>query len=210
MFQNIINGQYRRPSGLLGQFIGNRMAKDHQPENLWTVAVLRAQPTDHILEIGFGPGLAIKTLTAIVTQGRIAGIDFSKTMVRSAQKRNANALKRGQVDLRYGDAADLPFDDHAFDKAFSIHSIYFWPHPLDALKEIERVLKPKGKVVLTVLPKERWNEDNPDMPVGTSECKPYSGNELIDMLNQAGFRTTHIEADSNSKNRSNFCVIGEK
>lgn len=210
MLQNIINGQYRRPSGLLGQFIGNQMAKDHQPENLWTVSVLQAQPTDHILEIGFGPGFAIKELTKIVMQGRITGLDFSKTMVRLAGKRNAAALKRGQVELHHGEAAHLPFDDNAFDKVFSIHSIYFWPAPLDALKEIMRTLKPGGILVLTVLPKERWNETAPDMPIGTPECNPYSGDELLDMFDQIGFRNRRIRDDSNLEDRSNFCVMGEK
>lgn len=131
MFQNIINSQFRRPTGLIGYWIGRRMAKDHLPENLWTISRLNAQPTDHIFEIGFGPGLAIAEMAKIVTQGPIAGVDFSKTMVQTARKRNAKAVKQGQVDLRYGDVINLPFEDNSFDKAFSIHSIYFWPFPLE-------------------------------------------------------------------------------
>jgi ubiquinone/menaquinone biosynthesis C-methylase UbiE len=186
------------------------MTRDHRPENLWTISVLRAQPSDHMLELGFGSGFAVQELAKVVTQGRICGVDFSKTMVSAARRRNADAIKSGRVDLRYGDVVALPFGDETFDKAYSIHSIYFWPQPLIALKEVQRVLKPGGILALTVLPKEKWNADGPDAPVGTPECKPYSGDELALMLAEAGFSSIHIQAESNQAHRSNFSVIGVK
>jgi SAM-dependent methyltransferase len=208
MIEKIINAQYRRPNGWLGQFIGNRMARDHKPENLWTVSLLQAEPTDHILEIGFGAGVAIQELAGIITQGCIAGIDFSKTMVDAARRRNATAIRHGCVDLRYGDAVDLPFADNAFDKAFSIHSIYFWPQPLKVLEEVGRVLKSNGMLAITILPKEKWNANNPNTPVGTPDCKPYSGGELAHLLTTAGFSHIQIQTDTNPAYRSNFSVIG--
>jgi hypothetical protein len=50
----MIDGQYRRPTGLLERIIGAQMVRDHEPENLWTVKQLAAQPTDQIVEIGCG------------------------------------------------------------------------------------------------------------------------------------------------------------
>lgn len=210
MFQQMIDAQYRRPSGWLGRYIGRSMARDHMPENQWTVTVLNAQPTDHILELGFGPGIAIQALTPLVPQGRITGIDASKTMVSAARWRNRAAVRRGQVALHCGDSARLPFAEHSFDKAFGIHTIYFWPQPLDALREIQRVLRPGGTLVITVLPKAKWNANNPDMPVGTPQCRPYSGDELVAMLREAGFGTIRIVEDHNADRPSNFCVIGVK
>ena len=55
-YARFIDGQYRRPTGLLGRYVGDGMARDHQPENQWTVACLDPQPGDRILELGFGPG----------------------------------------------------------------------------------------------------------------------------------------------------------
>jgi ubiquinone/menaquinone biosynthesis C-methylase UbiE len=210
MIERILNKQFCRPAGLLGLFIGSRMVHDHRPENLWTVAVLQPQPTDHILELGFGPGMAIEALAAIVTRGRIAGLDYSKTMVRAARRRNAPAIERGQVDLHHGDVSVLPFAVETFDKVFSIHSIYFWPEPLTALKEVRRVLKPQGWLTLTILPKEKWNLENPTAPVGTAECRPYHGQELTRLLTEAGFSTTHIEFDHDAAHPSNYSVIGVK
>ncbi len=207
MWQKYIDGQYRQPTGPIGRWIGSRMAAQHRPENLWTVNLLDVKPADHILEIGFGPGIAIQEVAWRATQGHIAGVDFSRAMVAAASRRNAHALREGQVDLRFGDAADLPFPDSTYDKAFSIHSIYFWPEPLKALSEIRRVLKPGGLLVLTVLPREKWNPDNPDA-AGTPECRPYSGNELVTLLNQTGFVNTAVVADFRSDLPSNFSVTG--
>ena len=210
MISNILDKQYRRPAGLLGWFIGRRMAKDHHPENLWTVSLLNAQPNDHILEIGFGSGVAIETLSSIVTSGQIYGVDFSKTMVRSAHRRNAKAVEAGRVQLHHTTVTHLPFNDNIFDKVFSIHSIYFWKDPIVALQSIYRVLKPNGTLILTILPKNKWNADDPDKAVGTPECIPYNGEELTQMLHEVGFSKTEIKSYTNPAFPSNYSVIGIK
>lgn len=188
------------------------MARDHLPENLWTVAHLDPQPTDHILELGFGLGVAIHRLSKIVTEGAIAGIDYSRTMVKAARMRNAAAVRAGRVDLRHGDAAELPLNDASFDKAYSIHAIYFWPKPLAVLTEVQRVLKKGGLLVITVLPREKWPPNPPgSLPeVGTPQCIPYSGDTISQMMTTAGFSCTSIESDLDAEHASNFSVIGVK
>lgn len=209
MWQRYMDGQYRQPSGLVGRWIGGKMARQHRPENLWTVNLLDVQPSDHVLEIGFGPGIAVEALARRAANGLVAGVDFSPTMVAAASQRNAAAIRDGRVDLRCGDAAHLPFSDAAFDKAYSIHSIYFWPTPSLALSEIYRVLKSQGTLILTVLPKEKWNPENPDA-AGTPECIPYTGGNLKSMLLGVGFHDITIAADPRDEAPSNFSVIGRK
>ena len=208
-YTEYIDGQYRQPTGLIGRWIGSKMAQQHRPENMWTVNLLGVQPSDHVLEVGFGPGIAIQETARRASDGLVAGIDFSRMMVAVARKRNRAAVRDGRVDLRYGDSAQLPFAAGAFDKAFSIHCIYFWPDPLAALGEIHRVLKPNGLLVLTVLPKEDWNPANPDA-VGTPECRPFSGDELKGLLGKVGFTGLQVEADPGRELRSNFSVLGRK
>ncbi|HVU11367.1 MAG TPA: class I SAM-dependent methyltransferase [Phototrophicaceae bacterium] len=207
MWQRYMDSQYRRPFGLVGRWIGRTMARQHQPENRWTVDLLDVQPSDHVLEVGFGPGIAVEAVAQRISGGLVAGVDFSPTMVAAARRRNAARVRAGMVDLRLGDAARLPFADGVFDKAFSIHSIYFWPEPLAALREIRRVLKPNGLLILTVLPKEKWNPEHPEL-AGTPECIPYSGDDLTALLTQAGFGDLHSEADANQTAASNFSVLG--
>jgi ubiquinone/menaquinone biosynthesis C-methylase UbiE len=209
MFQKYIDQQYRRPSGLIGRWIGRLMADQHQPENLWTVALLDVQPDDRILEIGFGPGYAIQEVAKRLTTGVITGVDFSATMVNAARRRNAQAIHAGRVELREGEAGHLPFADACFDKVFSIHSLYFWPEPKAAIEEIRRVLKPGGALCITLLPTDRWASTF-GTPVATPEFRPYSGDEVQDLLRGASFVNLRIEADSDPDNLSNYSVIGQK
>jgi SAM-dependent methyltransferase len=209
MWQRYIDGQYRQPSGIVGRWIGRKMAQQHQPENRWTVDLLDVQPADHILEIGFGPGIAVEAVAQKAVNGRVAGVDFSRTMLAAARQRNTEAIRSGKVDLHYGDAAQLPFADASFDKAYSIHSIYFWRDPLAALAEIQRVLKPGGRLILTVLPKEKWNPEHPEL-AGTPDCIPYTGDDLKTMLGKVGFSEMRVEADTNPAAPSNHSVIGVK
>ncbi len=209
MFNRLIDAQYRRPSGLIGQYFGRRMARQHQPENAWTVALLDARPNDQILEIGFGPGVSIEALARTVSAGRMAGVDASPAMVRMASRRNQEAIRAGRVDLRQGDVTHLPFGDATFYKAYGIHTIYFWPRPLEGLKEVWRVLRPGGMLAITVLPKEQWPSSATGR-VGTPDCVPYSGLEIARMMLAAGFRETRIAADSEKKSLSNYSVVAIK
>jgi len=68
------------------------MIHDNRDANYWTVGLLDVKPTDHVLEIGFGPGLAIQKVAAIVSKGLVAGVDSSETMLKLAQKRNAASI----------------------------------------------------------------------------------------------------------------------
>ncbi len=205
LIENRIVNNYRRPSGFFGRIAGSRMAQQHEPENTWTVSLLDVQPRDNILEIGFGAGTTIQQIASLATEGHVAGVDFSRTMVGAARKRNASAVKAERVELRYGDAATLPFTNDTFDKVVSIHSLYFWPEPIKAFAEILRVLKPGGRVVLTLLPKERW----PGNGESTEECRVYRGEDIANMLSEVGFTSTRIEP-GNIKLFRELAVIGTK
>jgi ubiquinone/menaquinone biosynthesis C-methylase UbiE len=200
---NLINKQYRQPKGLIGQFIGHRMAQQHYPENVWAVSLLATQPTDHVLEVGFGPGVAIELLAAQATQGLIAGVDFSTAMLAVAQRRNAQAIKAGRVDLRLGEMTILPFNDSSFDKALTIHTIYFWTEPIKALTELRRVLKPEGKLVLTFLSKDRW----PGRETADTISGIYTGQEVVQLMYQAGFSQTHIDEGPPQKTFREIAVV---
>src|SRR5207244_5519001 len=120
----------------------------------WTIDLLDIQPSDRVLEVGFGPGDALQKVSTIVSQGSVTGVDFSQTMLRKACKRNAVAYAAGRIQLFLADACDLPCAENSFDKAFVINVIYFWPDPVVPLKELHRVLKPGGSVALYIVAKQ--------------------------------------------------------
>jgi ubiquinone/menaquinone biosynthesis C-methylase UbiE len=208
-----LDDQYRLPSGAVGQRIGQEMATDHLPENQWTVNHLRPHPTDHILEIGFGPGVAIELLLPHIPDGKLYGIDHSALMVQEAQQRNHAAVAAGRADLRHATADDpLHFPPNTFDKVFTIHTLYFWRDAMTTLADIHRVLKPGGTLLLTMLPKERWGTNPPGsgLEYGTPDCTPYFIPDLEAMLRTIGFHTIRTVIDENENHRSNVSVIGRK
>jgi SAM-dependent methyltransferase len=141
--------QFARPSGWLGRIAGSMMAKAADDDR-WLVDLLDSQPEDRVLEVGFGPGVAIELLAARVSRGLVAGIDPSEVMVRQATNRNRRAVQAGRVQLRQATVSALPFPDGSFTSALTLHSIYFWPSLEQGLRELYRVLSPGGRLAIAV------------------------------------------------------------
>ncbi|MDA8520171.1 class I SAM-dependent methyltransferase [Acidovorax sp. NCPPB 4044] len=108
-------------------------------EALWRMDL---NPGDHVVEIGFGPGVALEALASVVTTGHVTGIDPSALMQRRAAARNDAAILEGRMTLVEGVAGLLPFDDASFDAALAIDTLHFWPDPLAGVLEVRRVLRP--------------------------------------------------------------------
>jgi SAM-dependent methyltransferase len=90
-----IMGQFGHPWGAAGRAAGWVMAhrRPNRQRNSWVVRLLEVQPTENVLEIGFGPGLAIAELSRRAgEQGHMYGIDHSDVMLRQATRRNAAAI----------------------------------------------------------------------------------------------------------------------
>jgi arsenite methyltransferase len=65
-----------------------------------------------------------------------------------ANSRNSDLVRGGQARVVQAAADDLPFEDNFFDKAMAVHVLYFWRDLAGPLKELARVLKPGGILVL--------------------------------------------------------------
>jgi SAM-dependent methyltransferase len=135
--------QFVRPHGFAGRLTGWEMAlrPSNRKRNRWAVALLDVQPQDHILEIGFGPGLAIRELARRATDGFVLGIDHSEVMVRQAAVRNRAAVEQGRVELRLGSALDLRDFSEMFDKALAVNNFGMWPEPEARLKDLRGALR---------------------------------------------------------------------
>lgn len=156
-----LDQQHQYPSGVIGQIIGERMLRQHAPETVWSVGLLNLQPSDRILEIGFGAGRGLMLALKLAHQGRVIGVDLSPTMIRAAARRNWTAIERGQLFLLRGNVATLPFGEQRFDKLFSIHTFYFWPDPRAVCTQLVSLLVSGGRLVSTfasarMLPNGEW------------------------------------------------------
>ncbi|MFI0483922.1 class I SAM-dependent methyltransferase [Actinomadura sp. 9N215] len=178
--------QFAHPRGLAGRVVGQIMA--HRGSNVergaWAVSLLDVQPTDRVLEIGFGPGLAIAALAERATQGRVYGIDHSAVMVRQATRRNAAAVRSGRVRLTHASVAELPAFDEPLDAIFSVNSVGFWPDPAERLRALRGLLRPGGRIALV---------SQPRCPGATRDTTTRAAEELQDLLTQAGFVKPRLE-----------------
>lgn len=207
MVARLFASQFRKPSGLFGRLVGRLMARGNEYEAGWTVSLLDIQPHDHILEIGFGPGVAIQHASQKAVNGLVTGIDLSTTMVHVAAKSNAAAIKAGRVDLRHGTVSSLSFPDEVFDKAYTIHSIYFWEKPIDDLREVRRVLKAGGLLAVTILPIDEWSKKRPVPP---DVFTLYRSDEIAQLLLEAGYRDVRVEKSPQPDRFAGECILGSK
>jgi demethylmenaquinone methyltransferase/2-methoxy-6-polyprenyl-1,4-benzoquinol methylase len=118
---------------------------------------LAAARGEVILEIGFGTGHALVTLAqAVGDSGRVYGIDISEGMLRVAQERVRQAGLSGRVDLRRGDAAQLPFESEFFDAVFMSLTLELFDTPEipTVLEECKRVLQSGGRLCVVAMSKK--------------------------------------------------------
>lgn len=113
--------------------------------NRLVVELARLTPTDTTLDIGCGPGAAVRAAAQVVTSGRAHGVDASAAMVRIATRRSAGI---DNVLFEEGAAESLPFADARFDAVWTVHAFHHWPDPTAGLAEARRVLAPGGRLLI--------------------------------------------------------------
>jgi len=187
--QRVLRGlvrQFGHPRGLPGRVVGGVMAhrSSSRRRNLWAVSLLDVQAADRVLEVGFGPGVAIDELARLAHHGAVYGIDHSDVMVRQATKRNRAAVRAGLVDLRLGSVDDLPAFAEPLDKILAVNSVGFWPGPWERLKELRGLLRPDGQIAIA---------SQPRCPGATRETSERAAGEIKALLEEAGFSDTRVE-----------------
>ncbi|OIW33060.1 S-adenosyl-L-methionine-dependent methyltransferase [Coniochaeta ligniaria NRRL 30616] len=108
--------------------------------------------TDHILDVGCGPGTITTTFAQHASEGRVVGIDISTDILQKAKAlaAEANVPTEGPGSVTFEEdniLTGLAYPDDTFDVVFASQVLGHFPPPdlpLTALKEMRRVLKPGG------------------------------------------------------------------
>ena len=140
--------QFRQPSGWFGRFNLWMMNRRHSSLTDWGLSHVTIGRDDTILDIGCGGGRTIQKLAALAPRGTIFGVDFSETSVAMSQSFNRPLVERGRVVVQQASVSRLPFDDRTFDLVTAIETHFYWPDLPNDVREVLRVLKPGGTLVL--------------------------------------------------------------
>lgn len=187
---DIMMRTFGRPSGVLGRLGGMILARTNRRYAAWVVDLLDVRQPDRVLEIGFGPGVAIQMLAARAAY--VAGVDPSAEMLRQATRRNAAAISDGRVELRRCSADDMPFVDGNFDKALAINSMQLWPDKLAGLREVSRVLRHDGQIAMAFTAysgQQREGVTELIAEAGFSDCRVVETEQAFCVLASASSRT---------------------
>ena len=158
MIQRWLGNQLRQPKGLLSKWIGIYMQRGNDSINRWTTDLLEIEESDVLLEVGIGNGSTLHCIVASTKVRKIFGLDLSDEMIKEAEKLNKEYIEDGMIVLHKGNVISLPYKDSFFDKVFSVHTLYFWTDINQGFSEIHRVLKPGGKLYLSITDKSQMEK----------------------------------------------------
>ncbi len=147
----------------------------------------------HILDVGCGGGANIAKMLKDVSGSVVDGLDYSAESVAFSKKTNADYLGK-RCTIHQGDVSSLPYSDHSLDYVTAFETIYFWPVPDAAFKEIKRVLKPGGILFICCESADPSNTTWTDRIEGMTV---YRGEDLKKRLLKIGY--LKVELHKNKK-----------
>lgn len=150
-----------------------------------------------VLELGCGTGESSRYLEHILKPKNYIGTDNDKEMIRLAENKNSSGSR---VVFQLVDFSRLPFTDKSFDAVFNMSILHTLANWKKAVKEIHRVLKPGGKLILRDLSIETFTYPVLGLLLRQVLENPYEHmfdqKEFLSYLRRVGFSVTH-ESDSN-------------
>jgi ubiquinone/menaquinone biosynthesis C-methylase UbiE len=146
--QNSHENQCGKPTGWLGRFTLWRMNVSHSKLTDWGLAHVSIEKRYTILDIGCGGGRTVKKLATIASEGKVYGVDYSDESVAATTRMNEQWIKLGRAETRPGSVSQLPFPDDMFDLISAVETHFWWPNLPSDMREVFRVLKPAGKLIL--------------------------------------------------------------
>jgi len=163
---------------------------------------LNISPGSHVLDIGSGTGILLPFLIEAVGEGRIIALDFSARMLLQAKAKNFNPI----VDFIQADVTTIPLADSCADLAMCNSAFPHFGHKLEALKEIARVIKGNGRLVIChTASRNTINQLHQSIGGIVSTDFLPGESQLRELIEHAGLAVTRLE-----DNPKRYLVIARK
>jgi SAM-dependent methyltransferase len=149
---------------------------------------LDLRPDDDLLEVGCGSARLLAEQASHVRY--VAGLDISGIQVDMARKRLAERIAAGTAEIVLGNAMALPWVDGRFSVIGSLNCLKFVPDPAKALREMHRVLRPDGRLVVTIDKQtDKWGKSGEIDAFGQWQ---WSVDDARRMMDAAGFADVSV------------------
>lgn len=193
----------RKPEGLLGKWMVGSMNHAHAAVSDWGMSHLPAAGPAEIAELGCGGGRNVRELLRRYPAAKITALDYSEVSVEKTKRVNRREIQKGRCRVIQGDVSRLPFGDEKFDLATAFETVYFWPGPMESLREVYRVLKPGGTFLIA-------NESDGMSPSDEKWLSTIDGLRIFDkaqlsvFLTEVGFTEVAVHYDAK---RHRLCIL---
>jgi ubiquinone/menaquinone biosynthesis C-methylase UbiE len=184
----------RMPEGRFGAFLIKSMNIGHSRLTRWGLSHISINKADTILDIGCGGGRTVNNLAKIAAEGKVYGIDYSEASVAVSTSINKKLIDAGRVRILHASVDSLPFPDDTFNLVTAVESFHFWPDLINNLKEVRRVLKPGGSVIIVnaMYRDERFEKRNSELAI-MGDFTYYLPDDFRGFLKDAGYSSIQIE-----------------
>ena len=197
-----------KPTGFWGRLMIRSMNKGHHNITDWALSYFDVQNGNIVLDIGCGGGRTVNKLCTAVGSGKVYGVDYSELCVKKSLELNRKNVLCRKAVIEQASVSELPFEDNTFDKIIAVETYYFWPDKLNDLKEVLRVLKRGGQLMLVF--EMLFDEQDPDKWTAVEkrlDIQAVRVEDIQNMLRDAGF----INIETYTKEGTSWlCAVGEK
>jgi len=185
--------QYRRPTGLQGREIAKKMNRAHWDLTTWGLKQVKIKPDATVLDVGCGGGKTISRLARRSPRGKVYGIDYSADMVDYSKQINHKLISQNRVEITEATVEKTGFKDEFFDLVTAIETYYFWPNLPAAFREIHRILKTDGfLLILSEMVKDGVFEVENAETIAKTHVKLLPLENIEGILRSEGFANVQI------------------
>jgi SAM-dependent methyltransferase len=200
--------QVKKPSRWTGRFFLALMNKSHSSLTDWGLQHVQINPDSTILDVGCGGGRTIQKLAAIATEGKVYGIDYADGSVAASRANNQPFIQAGRVEIQKASVSQLPFAENTFDLVTAIETQYYWPDLVNDMREILRVLKPAGTLLIIAESYRHGTYNALQRPVmKLLKSSNLSVDDQRELFSSAGYTDVQIWEEGS---KGWICAIGKK